>query len=441
MGEHTPTAGSFVPTIRPSMRFSMAGDDCSLHFDLHKLTPKQQQDHQSNQVLTAMLQVALCYIGRPGIDEVCLYDTFLEPPWNTVLDRYLKLFAIAGLDPAQPASFHPVDGFYESVANQKRSAELENLYMISGSNRVLHQSEERLAVSRNLNSKLHFADNAPAFGLPVPATLRTTKHAVQADTDTFMTTHGSPVMLKTLGLAGARNVFTVSSPQEAVDLLQEYSDDFDVILQKRLDTDAYTEMTVDLCVADDHSTITNVRQIVFADGLWVGNLLGPTVSLTQEAQQTLLRVADYARHHGYASKHGYNLGIDFFVRNKGADRRLPPIQITEINARWTGGLFPAELIRRLRIESQPVLAFIDMCPPADLDTYLSFVEDSIYTGTLKDFAMVPMGFAPFPMEVDGTQQLFVWQIVIGDFEAFRKVRAETLGPDVLPTVPKISITL
>ena len=49
------------------MRFSMAGDDCSLHFDLDALSQKQQADHRANQVLTGMLQLALMYMAKPQI--------------------------------------------------------------------------------------------------------------------------------------------------------------------------------------------------------------------------------------------------------------------------------------------------------------------------------------------------------------------------------------
>ena len=44
--------GSFIPEQSASTLYAMAGDDCSLHHDLSSLTPKQQVDHQENQVLT-----------------------------------------------------------------------------------------------------------------------------------------------------------------------------------------------------------------------------------------------------------------------------------------------------------------------------------------------------------------------------------------------------
>ncbi len=437
-------ANSYVPTISSTMRISMAGDDCSLHFDLDNLTDKQREDHVSNQVLTAMLQVALLYIGKPG-DEVCLYDTFTNAPWQTALTRYQRMFQSMGLaaDGFADVSHHPVDGFYESVAGQPAKAENENLYLVSQSNWPLHQSAEQLTTSRNLNSKVHFAAHAPGFGIPVPATLHVTKADIQsAEVTAFFAEHGAPLVLKTLGLAGARNVTLVADVEEAAAYLAAYEPDLDVILQQRLSMDDYTEMTVDLCVSDDKIRVTNVRQILFADGLWVGNLMGSGVALADEHRNQLLRLGEYARTHGYSAPEGVNLGIDYFIRNETAPADLPDLLVTEINARWTGGLFPAELVRRLELDSENVVAFIDMCPPARFDDYLTFLETHLYsTDAAARWSIAPMGFAPFPMEVEGTEILFVWQIVIGDFEAFKAARELELGSDVLITAPRISVSL
>ena len=221
-----------------------------------------------------------------------------------------------------------------------------------------------LAVSRNLNSKVHFAKHAPQFGLPVPATLHCQKKDLASESvAAFFAAYPKPLMLKTLGLAGARNVTTVGSVIDAADYVAEYADAMDVILQERLDVADYTEMTVDLFVGDDDIRITNVRRIMFADGLWVGNLLGPSVQLSADHERELIRVGEYARSHGFSAPQGLNLGVDYFVRNAAANAALPELLITEINARWTGGLFPAELVRRLGVGDADVLAFIDLCPP------------------------------------------------------------------------------
>ena len=128
-----------------------------------------------------------------------------------------------------------------------------------------------------------------------------------------------------------------------------------------------------------------------------------------------------------------NLGIDYFARKDQADPTLPELVITEINARWTGGLFPAELVRRLGCENEPVVAFIDMCPPALFEAYMDFVEANIPDAQSTPFSIAPMGFAPFEMEMDGRTFIFIWQIVIGDFEAFKTEKDRVFEDDPMPT--------
>ena len=63
--------GSFIPEQSASTLYAMAGDDCSLHHDLSSLTPKQQVDHQENQVLTCALQaVSYTHLTLPTKLEV-----------------------------------------------------------------------------------------------------------------------------------------------------------------------------------------------------------------------------------------------------------------------------------------------------------------------------------------------------------------------------------
>ncbi len=414
----------------------MAGDDCSLHFDLNDLTPKQRADHESNIYLTALLQVALLGIGKAG-DRVSLFQTFEQSEWQPVLAFFQEAFADLGLNGVPPAgcSYHPEQGFYTSVAASIPDVERVALYMTSGSNAPLHQSDTALAVSRNVNSKFHFAEHAPAFGLPVPETLTTTKRNLHnADAAQFFEQH-APVMLKTLGLAGARNVTCVADVNAAEVFLAEYTGDMAVLLQERLALDEYVEMTVDLTVTDTDVVITNTRQILFADGLWVGNLLGGDVSLDEATRAQLLEVGAYARAHGHAHPLGLNCGIDFFVnRQPGAAR---PLLITEINARWTGGLFPAQFVRKLGWQQDRVVAFFDVVPLENLDAFLQFSERYRTAGAA--FQALPIGFSPFPVDIDGRPHVYVWQMVRGDFVEFQRIKNERLGAAVLPTADLIRL--
>ena len=423
--------GSFIPEQSASTLYAMAGDDCSLHHDLSNLTPKQQVDHQENQVLTCALQVALIGLGKTN-DHVALGTPFTGPVWRAMLGRYSEMFAAMGLDsiPDRQWQFHPLDGYYESVANSLPEVELTNLYMISGSNAPLHENPEALAVSRNVNSKLHFAEHAPLAGLPVPRTEVYSKRSIrEGEADHLFLALANGVMVKLLGLAGSRNVFAVDSVEDCLDRITEYDDDVQILLQEKLDIGNWREMTVDLTITPKEISISNVRQILFAGGKWVGNYISPELEVPEAHKAVLMQVGAYARDHGHVAEEGINCGIDYFVSGD-------QVIVTEINARWTGGLFPAEYLRRLGI-TRPAVAFFDMVPVGQIDAVGAFQREHLFPAAGDAFAYVPMGFTPFAMEIEGAERYFVWQIVVGDFAAFVEAKRRALPEDAFPTAELI----
>ena len=425
--------GSFSPAQKKPVLYAMAGDDCSLHHDMDQLTARQQVDHAENQMLTAALQVALTGLGKPG-DEVALVDQFQQSEWQSLLSHYRQLFEGMNLDPVLPGGLHYVsqDAYYQQVADIDSAAGLLNLYMISGSNAVLHRNDKALAVSQNVNSKLHFARNAPAAGIPVPETHIFTKAQIQqGDADTFFSRNAGGVMVKILGLAGARNVIAVTSRAECEAYIEEFDDSLEVLLQHKLDTDRYTEMTVDLTLDPAGVTINNIRKILFADGKWVGNYFGPENALSSAHRQVLLTVGEYARAQGHVQDEGTNCGIDYFI--DGDD-----VIVTEINARWTGGLFPAEFLRQLAYDG-PAIAFFDTVPVAERDRLCEFQRLTLHGADNRlPFSMVPMGFSPFPLGEPGQEIFICWQLVLGDFQAFVGARDGHLSGQAFPTATAIA---
>ena len=435
--------GPFSPGQSQSTYFAMYADDCQLHFELAELTPKQLDDHAANIALTAMLQVALLYMGR-NKDHVALHDTFQQAPWDATLAFYGSHFEALFGDVVPPAHYHyfPSNGFYEAIGQSQVTTELVNLYMVSGSNIALHNSQRAWQLSQKVNSKMHFARTAPLAGIPVPATQVMTKATLTTEGAEFFQDHPAGVMLKIQGLAGSRNVTYCANLAEAFAYVAEFEDKLPVLLQERLDASRYTEMTVDLNVTDTTVEITNTRKILFAEGLWVGNYLSPEVELSEAQKAICLRVGNYVRELGYASPQGFNCGIDFFVHPDAPDELI----VIEINARWTGGLFPAQLIERLGVQQQASVAFIDVISLSALEVYLSFIE----THGLVDkqgarrpfdraFHIVPMGFSPFTQEIERNTCVYVWQVVVGDFSEFVRTKNQALGSTELPTANLISV--
>jgi len=366
------------------------------------------------------------------VDHVALAEAFQEAPWHAHLRHYSHMFQQMGLEsvPASHWQYHPLDGFYESVSQTLPAVDLLNLYMWSGSNFPLHQDQSALDMSRNVNSKLHFAQHAPVAGLPVPGTQVYAKSAIAAgDADHFFEANAAGLMMKLLGLAGSRNVFKVGSVAQCLERIEEYDDEVLVLLQRVLDTGTWQEMTVDLTITPERVDISNVRQLLFAGGKWVGNYLSPELAIADPHREMLYRVGEYARHHGYVSERGVNCGIDYFIAGD-------EIMITEINARWTGGLFPAQYLQRLGVD-QPAVAFFDMVDCQDREALEAFQSEHLYAHGAADFSYIPMGFTPFEMEIEGSARYFVWQIVVGDFAAFVEAKTRSLPEGAFPTADLI----
>lgn len=427
---------NFGPGILQSTTYAMSADDIELHFDANNLTPKQTEEFESLKDLMGFLQVALIGIGKPD-DHLMLYDAFSQPPWPQRLKRIACFFESMGIEtiPAEHWHYHPKHGFYESVAKDIPDTETFTLYLTSGSNKVIHEDSEKLRISQDMNSKVFFAQHAPEFGIPVPDTLVTTKKELGgSEVAEFLNRYGNQVMLKILGLSGARNVTVVNSQQDCLDYVQEFHPDLDVILQQRLDLDRFTEMTVDLRITPDEISVANVRKIMFSEGLWVGNLLGPEVVLTNAHKEVLMKVGDYARAHGFVLPEGINCGIDYFI--DGDD-----VMVIEINARWTAGLFPTEIIKMAGAQGETGVAFVDLVAADMFDTYLDFIDKHLYSRSPEDFAVIPNGVSAIPQTIDGQEFFFGWQTITGDFEVFKAARREQLGDGILMRAETISVSL
>ena len=428
-------ARSFYPDQKSTTLYAMAGDDLSLYFDLDNLTPKQLADHISNIELTGLLQVANQYMGKP-IDHVAMYEEFSREPWAEVLDFYRLCFQQMGITQVDKKNlqFHPHERFYESLSKTKPNIDLITLYLLSGSNKVLHKNEKALDISRAINSKMVFAKNAVKSGIPTPETIIFPKKEIDSKPVAEFLKHHKEVMLKIMGLGGARNVISITSLEEAKNYLEEYDGNMEVLFQRKVSTDTFTEMTVDLMISEKEIRIANVRKILFAEGLWVGNLIGSSVEITDEHKEILLKVGQYAQEMGHVSQEGLNCGIDFFIS---ADEIL----VTEINARWTGGLFPAEMQKRLNLGKKDVIAFFDTVSVESLPLYKKFLSKHLFPNFDAGFSNVPIGFSPFPITINSREQIFIWHMIVGDLDAFKAAKSKALPDFDMPTADVLSINL
>lgn len=427
-------AGAYAPNRPEVTLYAMSGDDIPMYFDMDNLTPKQQADHQVNVDLLGHQQVSLLAISKPE-DYVAAYEDFRQPPYARLLERFHGLQSSLGLPmvPLDHIVYAPKANFYEAVASRLPPVDMINLLMVSPSNQALHSDREGIQRNLKLNSKFHFAENATSFGIPTPDTLITTQPLTgNAEAEAFFARHQGQVMLKMTGFAGGRNVTSVADSRAGDRYLEDYDGGLPVILQQKIPLHRFEEWTIDLHITDSGISIDNVRRIMLADGLWIGNLHPAEHPLTPEQEAVLINVGEYARSFGFGSADGNNFGIDFF---KGPDG---DIIVTEINPRWTAGLFSSELLKRLQV-SRDAVAYYDLVAKDRSLEYLDYVEGRLPGRSSGSFEIIPLGFMPFDVDVEGQAFVSVWTIVIGDFAAFRSEVKQHFGQAAFPNADKVPL--
>lgn len=420
--------GSFFPDRPLPTLYAMAADDLPLHFNMDELTEKQKADHYEQNQLLAMLQSALLSISKPA-DYVALFDAFSRAPWDGFLRNQHAMAAKAGAEmvPLDHLLYAPVETYYETIATMLPDVDLLTLLMMSRSNLVLHKDDRAIERMLKLNSKFHFAENAPLFGIPTPETI-IAQQPLKGNNrvEDFFAKHENRIILKMTGQPGARSVKAVGDTTEADEYLKDYRPTDPVLVQQRLQLENYEEWTADLLITEDSVTLDNVRRILVTDGLWIGNFIyaDPPISDSQKAE--LLKIGAYARKFGFGTKTGDCLGIDYFIGKDGE------VLITEINPRWTAGLFPTQVLRRVNKARRDAVPYFELVRLDDYEKFQAFCARNLPNNTDGPFAVMPLGFSPYEREIGGVKRVFTWMVVIGDFPAFRKAAKEVLGESGLP---------
>ncbi len=421
--------GSFFPDRPLPTLYAMAADDLPLHFDMDELTEKQKADHYEQNQLLAMLQSSLLTISKPA-DYVALFDAFSRDPWKGFLARQHGMAEKAGatMVPLDHVLYAPVETYYETIAaSTLPPVELLTLLMMSRSNQVLHKDQTAIERMLKLNSKFHFAENAPLFGIPTPETI-IAQQPLQGNNrvEDFFAKHENRVILKMTGQPGARSVKAVENTAEADDYLTAYRPTDPVLVQQRLQLENYVEWTADLLITEDSVTLDNVRRILVTDGLWIGNFIYADPPITPSQTAELLKVGAYARKFGFGTKTGDCLGIDYFIGPDGE------VLVTEINPRWTAGLFPTQALRRVNKARKDAVPYFELVRLADYQKFQDFCAANLPNNTDGPFSVMPLGFSPYERDVGGEPRVFTWVIVIGDYPAYRKAALEVLGEGGLP---------
>ena len=99
------------------------------------------------------------------------------------------------------------------------------------------------------------------------------------------------------------------------------------------------------------------------------------------------------------------------------------------------------MVRRLGLGATDVVAFFDTVSKDGLPAYQEFLQTHLHPRPDAAFANVPIGFSPFPLQIDGREMVFVWHMVVGDLEAFKQAKTSMLGEHDMSTADQLSLVV
>ena len=427
--------GPFYPIQKDSSLFAMSAGDIFFQYDELTSMHREQRNHSFQ--LVGMFQTITIFMGDIK-DSAALYSTFLDKEWIDSFEWLYGCFHSTGLPIIQKENLHflPPDTFYSDLAQLEHKNKNITVGAFCHENHFLSSLEGALQISQIVNSKMELARNANRYDIPIPPTLVTTKQRLHSgEVFSFIDDYGPEVMMKISGLGGSFNVKRIQSPDEALRHIEEFSEETEVLLQKQLGSSEYREMTVDFVITDKECKIDNTREVLFADGMWVGNHLKRDLSLSEKQKEILLRCAKWLQSEGYCHPNGFVCGADFFLGDN-------DLQVIEINGRWTGGQTVERAQKKLDVGSEDVYAFMDKLSFNKMKEYQRFVNENLYTIEAKvdTFKLFPLGIAPHIKHEQENEVSMVWIMVIGDIQAFVTAKEEALGAKELPTSNQVAAT-
>ena len=80
-----------------------------------------------------------------------------------------------------------------------------------------------------------------------------------------------------------------------------------------------------------------------------------------------------------------------------------------------------------------ITILFDMVLIEEREAYVDFIKRHLVGEYEGKYAMVPIGFGCFPVPVEGQDYFYSWQMVVGDFEAFKQAKNKELAASVMIT--------
>lgn len=425
--------GPYCPSEdRPNL-YCMTGDEPLMFDPASRLNPRQRE-HWSFMQRDVSTYAMAVLAGTKAGDRVLLDRQFSTT--SSLFEWYQESYEEAGLGPLATVEFVDPDDIYPRAASSSGEATRVSICFSHALAEAVELGEH-LEISRRINSKGQLPQLAQTYGFATPRTWVTRLGPLRGEGGARrLDALDEPLVAKVDGLGGGSNVRMIAGHEDLLSFLEPYDDQTMVVLQQRLDRSEYTEYIADFVIREADVELSNVRVKLTLGNQWLGNLYSPQVTLDDAQRRNLERAAEALRAEGYRSPEGYVCGFDFFQN----DRRQ---FITEINGRWTAGYPIKRLLDRLSLADRHVaIAHYDELLLDHVPAFRRFVrrhlvrrgQDVCPPGS---FGVFPVSFCPWVES--GT--LTVWNLVVGDYTAYREAVVAALGSAALSSSRDVAAML
>lgn len=414
---------------RPAL-YCMLGDEALMFQPAARLNPRQRE-HWSFMQRDACTYAMAVLPGTRAGDHILLDQQFRQA--ISLFEWYRQTYAKAGLGPLATVELVDPASIYQRAASAGDEVIKVSICFSYALAEVV-ELDEQLEVSRRINSKVQLPWLAHRHGFATPRTRVVSLARLRGrDGPRLLEAFDGAPVVKIDGLGGGSNVWMVECHEQLLSFLAPYDDQTMVVLQERLDRAQFTEHVADFVIRETGVHLSNVRLKLTRGSQWLGNVYSPRIVLDEAQRGNLERAAMALRAEGYASEAGYICGFDFFQSER---RQL----ITEINGRWTAGFPITVLLDRLGFSGrQLAVAHYDELPQQEVSAFCGFVEENLaYRGrdltAPGTFGVFPVSFCPW----HEAGSLTVWNLVVGDYLAYREAVVRALGAGVLASSSEVA---
>lgn len=386
------------PTIPSKVKrniYCMMGDEALMFCSECTLSKVQYYQHSIINKIIPYYTMALIPVSNSH--DILIIDEYYKK-YMSIFNKYIDIYRKYNLSFSKNIVFTKQHNIYQKAS--EISTIHDNLISICFSyalNEYININN-KLKITALVNSKINLCNIALEAKLSIPFSV-----VVQKKDLVKIRTLENPFILKTDGMGGGFNVTLINSLQKLQNIIKPFTSQDYFVMQQVLDKTQYQEGIADFCIQKESIVLLNIRTKLVCDGKWFGNIFTSNNKILNLKQFTQLKKCINAlRDIGYKSRSGLIVGIDFFFDST-------EVYITDINARWTGGLPIALLRQKLNCEHNNGIAYVDKINKNNIQDYLEYCNTNF-----SQARVFPVSFGPS----ENRNKFYVWTFIIGNYKQY-----------------------